>query len=102
MSDAFANTFEKVIGASDVTIRKVKQTYNTKKEFWDNVIKLSSEIGDLELKKEYYLQKKAAEDSYLAAIDHQRDKHKPYALLTASPKTKQQTLQQYQATNKRL
>ena len=59
-------------------------------------------MSDMELKKEYYLQKHAAEENYLAAIDHQRDKHKPYALLTASSKPKQQTLQQYRATNKLL
>ena len=51
VSNAFESTFERVLNASDLTIRKIKQTYNQKKIFWDNVIKMNSEINDLELKK---------------------------------------------------
>lgn len=38
-------------------------------------------MTDLELKKEFYNQKRNADDNYFEAIDHQKDKHKSYALL---------------------
>jgi len=58
VSQAFESTFDRVLTASDLTIRKIKQTYNQKKEFWDNVIKVNSDLADIELKKEFYIQKK--------------------------------------------
>ena len=48
------------------------------------------------------MQKKAAEDSYFAAIDHQKEKHQPYALLHVKSKPKQQSLQQLQVNNRML
>lgn len=51
ISLAFENTFERVLNASDLTIRKIKQTFNQKKIFWDNVIKMNADISDIELKK---------------------------------------------------
>ena len=51
ISMAFENTFERVLNASDLTIRKIKQTFNQKKIFWDNVIKMNADISDIELKK---------------------------------------------------
>ncbi len=64
ISKTFENTFERILSSSDVTIRKIKQTYNEKKTFWDNVIKMNANLSDIELKKEFYLQKHNAEDNY--------------------------------------
>lgn len=70
-----------MLNASDLTIRKIKQTFNQKKVFWDNVIKMNSDVDDIELKKEFYLQKRNAEEGYLEAVDRQKDKHKSYKAL---------------------
>lgn len=51
ISSAFENAFERLLGTSDVTARKVKRTFQEKRDFWDNVIKMNSGVGDLELKK---------------------------------------------------
>ena len=99
VSKAFESTFDRVLKASDLTIRKIKQTYNQKKVFWDNVIQMNSEVNDLELKKEFYLQKKNAEEGYLEAIDRQKDKHKTYKTLINHDK-KKELLKEYQENNR--
>lgn len=81
MSKAFENTFSRILSSSDVTIRRIKQTYQEKKQFWDNVIKLSANVSNIDLKKEFYLQRHNAEENYFEATDHQKDKHKPYHVL---------------------
>ncbi len=99
ISDAFESTFERVLNASDLTIRKIKHTFNQKKIFWDNVIKSNADISDIELKKEFYAQKKNAEEGYLEAADRQKDKHKTYKVLISMDKKKEH-LREYQQTNK--
>lgn len=55
-------------------------------------------MEDIELKKEFYMQKKNADDIYFAAIDHQKEKHKPYKLLIGNS-PKKEALKEYQLTN---
>lgn len=98
VSGAMENSFSRVLQASDVTVRKIKQTFNEKKQFWDNVIKMNADMSNIELKKEFYVQLRNSEDSYYTAIDHQKDKHKPYRALIEQP-SQTHPLREYQATN---
>lgn len=47
ISSAFENAYERLLGASDVTVRKVKRTFQEKREFWDSVIKMNAGVGDI-------------------------------------------------------
>jgi hypothetical protein len=60
---------------------------------------MNSNIADIELKKEFYLQKRNAEEGYFEATDHQKDKHKPYPVLMNKAQRKE-PLRDYQHTNK--
>lgn len=82
-----------------MTIRLIKQTYQEKKQFWDNVIKLSANVNDIELKKEFYLQRRNAEENLFEATDHQKDKHKPYHVLMNKTERKEY-LREFQQNNK--
>lgn len=82
-----------------MTVRKIKQTYQEKKQFWDNVIKMNVNVSDIELKKDFYIQKRNAEEREFDATDHQKDKHKPYHVLMGKLQKNQQ-LRDYQQTNK--
>ena len=42
ISQSFENSFERIVRSSDVTIRKIKQTYAQKREFWEEVIDMYS------------------------------------------------------------
>jgi hypothetical protein len=47
VSGAMENSFSRVLQASDVTVRKIKQTFNEKKQFWDNVIKMNADMSNI-------------------------------------------------------
>jgi hypothetical protein len=82
-----------------VSIRRIKQTYQEKKQFWDNVIKMSANVTDIDLKKEFYLQRRNAEENCFEATDHQKDKHKPYHVLMNKAERKEH-LREFQQGNK--
>lgn len=60
---------------------------------------MNASIDDIELKREFYLQKRNAEEGYLEAVDRQKDKHKNYKNLISTEKKKEQ-LREYQQSNK--
>lgn len=47
ISNAFENTYQRVLTSSDISLRKIKQTFNQKKIFWENVIKMNADISDI-------------------------------------------------------
>ena len=50
---------------------------------------MNSDINDIELKKEFYLQKRNAEEGYEEAIDRQKEKHKTYKSLVTNNEKKE-------------
>lgn len=74
---------------SQILSRKVKETSYQKKVFWENLIATNAEMNDLELKKDFYQQKRDAEDLYYDAIEAQKSKKISYTDLLGKMKADQ-------------
>ena len=60
---------------------------------------MNPDINDIELKKEFYIQKRNSEEGCLQAVDRQKDKHKTYKALVNQDKQKE-GLRQFQINNR--